>query len=326
MKFIEGMIHQDLFNYPNAVKETVICDLCGLDVPKTLSHRSKDGFNVFTSICRNCALVYINPRMTKEEYNRYYQSFYRLDRAAKKGQNDHSLEKNFQEARVFGAAFARRFKNYVQPGLVLDVGSSTGGVLQGIRDEVSGVTLLGVEPSVAESEYAREKGIETENCLFEDFLAKEKGVHPKNIFCIQSLNHLLSPRKFIEWSHKTLDNGGFLFLAVKNFRQQVRRAGSFSSDIQIDHPYMFTPETLRVLVESVGFEIVQFETDEHKTKKERAAQRATGLSTQHIRLVGRKISPNRAFPLGSSLRYWKIRISLSLFFIKLHHYFISWFR
>ncbi len=320
------MIHGDFFNYSDTLKEKVICDLCGFDVPKVLSCRSKDGVSVLTSICRNCALIYINPRMTKEEYSRYYQSFYRLDRATKKNQDDPSLEKNFKEARVFGAAFACRFKNYIQPGLVLDVGSSTGGVLQGIRDEVSGVTLLGVEPSVAESEYAKRKGIETENCLFEDFLGKEKGIHPKNIFCIQSLNHLLSPRKFVEWSHETLDNGGFLFLAVKNFRQQVRRAGSLSSAVQIDHPYMFTPETLRVLVESVGFEIIQLETDEHKTKKERMAQRAAGLSTQHIRLVARKISSGRILPLGSRLRYWKIRISLYLVFIKLHHYCISRFR
>lgn len=275
------------FDYVKSQFEHVSCNLCGRDDFFVLAEKTKNELMARTCVCNNCGLIYLSPRMTKESYGDYYRYFYRQDRSEIKHKEESGEEENFQSARRFGEALARRFSAFIQSGPTVDVGSSTGGVLAGMRDVVPSMQVFGIEPSLAESEYAREKGIETHTGLFEDFSTKDIG-SISQIVCVQSLNHLLDPRRFFEWSYEHLKDGGHLILSVKDFRYQCRRSGRVEAGVQIDHPYMFTPETLKLFVESVGFRVVSFEYDEKKTHRERMRQRNEGLSHHHIRLVGRR--------------------------------------
>jgi SAM-dependent methyltransferase len=226
--------------------------------------------------------------MAKEGYNEYYKYFYRHDREQAKGKEQNKdVETNFEAARRFGFALANRLKRFIRPGLTIDIGSSTGGVLYGLKEVVPELSLIGVDPSIEESQFANQKGVKTYNCLFEDLPEKEIGL-AENILCAQSLNHLLDPRSFFRRCFDHLQNGGHLILSVKNFRHQARRAGSIEAGIQIDHPFMFTPETLQLFIESVGFKVVYLDADEEKSAVELQMQRKEGLSRHHIRLVAEK--------------------------------------
>ena len=307
------------FSYAETKKEAVRCALCGSDDTVVLSQKARDGAAVATRMCRACALIYISPRMTKGEYDTYYKYFYREDRGQEKHREEHPLTKNFDEARKFGRALAQMAESFLQPGLLLDIGSSTGGVLAGFKEVRNDLTILGVEPSTAESAFAQEHAVPTVNALFEDFVKQPLSEKPATIICVQSLNHLLEPGAFIEWAWGTLQADGCLILAVKNFRQQVRRAGRIGAAVQIDHPYMFTPETLRALVESRGFEIVYFDVDEHKKSQYIAENKRRGLSTQHVRLVARKQEKNGHTKAASRARYVSHRIQFFSVYIRLYH-------
>jgi SAM-dependent methyltransferase len=290
--------------------EEVPCNLCGKDDYFLLAEN--------TCLCRNCGLIYINPRMTKEEYDEYYKTRYREDRGERKRRREADEEKNFEAARKFGRALVGRVRNFIKPGLTIDVGSSTGGVLYGLREEVMGLEVLGIEPSAAESEFANKNGIKTIRALFEDF--HEKIQPASNILCVQSLNHLLNPRGFFEWARENLKENGHLILAVKNFRQQVRRAGRVESAIQIDHPYMFVPETLKLFVESCGFRVAYEEIDEGKSKAELALKKAEGLPRQHILLVAKRDADFKRKAISNPDYYRKLRFQLWKPYLRIYNF------
>lgn len=308
------------FDYITEKQEEVLCALCGTDDFYVLSEVSKNKLPVRTCLCKRCGLIYLNPRMTTEGYDNYYKYFYRQDRSMIKGRDEAEEEKSFQSARKFGRALAQRLKSFIQPGLTVDVGSSTGGVLFGIREILPSADAFGIEPSVSEAEFANKKGVKTEQTLFENFRGDDLAA--STVLCVKSLNHLLKPRAFFEWARRTLKKDGYLILAVKNFRQQVYRAGALEHAIQIDHPYMFVPETLRRFVESAGFDVVYEDVDEKKSKAELVRKKEEGLPRQHILLVARpsmnkKIS--RDFDGNIAL---SIRRQLHPLSVKLHNIFL----
>ncbi len=314
-----------MFTYDAAKKEKIPCNLCGRRDEVVLSRRTKTGLSATTVMCRNCALIYISPRMTKEGYDEYYKYHYRIHRDAIKGSdNETKLDLNFEAARKFGKAIANKYDSYIGRGFTVDVGSSTGGILYGLREVIPSLSLFGIEPSVAESDYARAKGVPTETALFEDFRRDLRG-KAKNVLCVQSLNHLLDPMGFLHWSHEVLDDDGHLFLAVKNFRHQVRRAGFIEAGIQIDHVYMFIPETLSRMVEAAGFKIVALDVDEKKSAAEISEQKKEGFNIHHIRLVARKIpmtegnNGTKADVSYNALVYWKNRLAISRLALKLYY-------
>ena len=277
-----------IFNYGETKKEEIVCAICRERNETILSNRTSNGLHVRTVMCRNCGLIYINPRMIRDEYDTYYKYHYRADRKAIKGKEQGGiLESNWQSAVRFGQALGEELFPFIRPGLVIDVGSSTGGVLAGISQVVKGTQGLGIEPSLEESSFARTKGVETITGLFEDVQRsiKEK---PRTVLCVQSLNHLLDPSGFVSWAYDVLQPEGHIVLAVKNFLHQVRRAGRLSAGVQIDHPYMFTPDSLRRLLEVNSFEVVYLDSDEGKTRAERDRRKADGWSVHHIRIVGKK--------------------------------------
>lgn len=310
-----------MFDYQKVKLESVPCGLCGGNNFFILARRAANGVSARTCMCGNCGLIYINPRMTKQGYDDYYKYFYRRDRAASKGEigKPDDIQANFNGAKRFGNALGRRLTEYIGgEGLALDVGSSTGGVLCGLKEIFPKLELLGVEPSIAESEFANQRGIKTHNCLFEDFLKINNPFGFSVILCVRSLNHLLAPKLFFEWCHNNLENGGCLILEVKNFRHQVRRAGSIEAGVQIDHPYMFTPEVLREFVESAGFQVIYSDNDEYKSKSEALRQKEEGLSVHHIRLAAKKI-PDFVRPALRKWRVGKSRLQLSRPYLKFYY-------
>jgi transcription elongation factor Elf1 len=56
--------------------ESVSCNLCGSDNSVELFSNDSHGFGLHTVMCKNCGLVYLNPRPTSSEYARLYSGIY----------------------------------------------------------------------------------------------------------------------------------------------------------------------------------------------------------------------------------------------------------
>ena len=270
-----------------AAFETILCNLCGGTDFRVLAEEDGIGLPVRTVMCRACGLIAINPRLTKQWYGEYYRY---VNAAREHYKHGHENEKQklgsgFAAAMKHGRAFAERLRPYILGGVTIDVGSAEGGLLAGMRDLV-GIEPIGIEPTESRVLFANQKGIRSYACLIEDV---ERVVphlpRAANIVCTKSLNHLLDPAFFFSWAHRMLVPDGRLFLEVKNFRQQCRMSGRVRFGIQIDHPFMFTPETLAAFVRRAGFTIMHLEVDETKNRSERDLQRRSGLPVGHIRLA-----------------------------------------
>lgn len=280
-------VKSSFFPYDIAEYEKIPCDLCLSSDFKVLNTKDRNGLTVRTCICKNCGLIFINPRMTKEWHAKYYEYEYRaqMARFKKKSLTKPNYDSMFNNATKHGIGLSSLVKPCIASGLTIEVGSGVGGVLNGFKNNLN-VEVLGIEPSSDEAEYATKYGIKTYTCLIEDF--KEDIPKASNIICSQSLNHFLSPRYFFKWAYANLRDEGNLVLEVQNFRHVFKHFGSMRRAIQIDHTFMLVPETLERFVYAAGFDILLVDIDENKNPDEIIMQKKTGLPSFHIRLVGKK--------------------------------------
>ena len=275
------------FPFETAEHEAVACNLCGSDQAKTLRNRDRNGLNVTTSICRRCGLIYINPRMIPRWYTEYYNQEYRAQMARFKGKPvvGHDYDSMFRNSTKHGVALAGLFRQYWEPGLTVEVGSSVGGVLNGIRQTFD-LDVIGIEPASSECDEANARGVKTFNASIESFNGNL--VPAANIICTQSLNHFLDPHYFFSWAYERLRPNGRLVLEVMNFRHVFRHFRWMPRAIQIDHTYMFVPEVLTAFAELAGFEILAIDSAEHKTIAEIKAIKKSGLPGFHVGIVAKK--------------------------------------
>ena len=254
------------FLYNEALYEDISCTLCGGKKSRIIATRDRNGLPVSTVMCETCGLIFINPRMIRKWYDTYYQGEYRRQGAFYKGLfvpeevvQYYEPKALFNKAHIHGQKILKEIVPYVVAGgFIVEIGSSSGGILEAFR-QVLGGTVLGIEPSFDEARYAETEGIPTFQVLFENLTEKIAPID--TAICIRTLNHLLDPRVFVEWSHRELKLNGRIVLEVMNFYAVAKRLGCLSKAIQIDHVYMFTPQTLRALVENIGFTISYMNTD-----------------------------------------------------------------
>ncbi|MER3416625.1 MAG: hypothetical protein C4297_10485 [Gemmataceae bacterium] len=277
------------FPYARAEYEEVPCALCGASDAEAIAQRDRNGLPVQTVICRICGLLYICPRMSALWYARYYAEEYRRQMAAYHGTDlvadPEQLYRGQYRRSSWLAAYLQR--HGVRPRRILEIGSSAGGLLAGLRDAL-GADVLGIEPGPEEAGYANEHGVPTVCGLFEQ-LAEEAIGHFDLVVCSQSFNHLLHPRRVAQKVRAALSSQGYFFLECQDFFQVLRYKGALCHAIQIDHPYMFVPATLRGMMEVSGLEIVEktWECDAQLSDRERQTRARLGVPTLHVRFLAR---------------------------------------
>lgn len=306
------------FDYAAAEYEEVPCNLCGRSDYRLLALLDQHGLPARTCLCVYCGFMYLNPRMTKAWYARYYARAYRIERA-KSGRGAPGPEAVFEKGRRFGRALARLIQPHILPGLTIEVGSSSGGVLAGFLSVCPAIEPLGIEPSPDEAAYARDHGIPTRSVLLEEFA--EALAPAANVISVRSLNHFLDPRRFFAWAHGALAPGGKLILAVLDFRHSAKKRGSVRRAAQIDHVSMFTAETLRAFVSAAGFDIEFLDVNESKPIPVLLSLRGSGFTSQHLRLVAKRAG-RAPFADLSALAGLGPMVAASM---RVHHLIAYWF-
>lgn len=301
------------FPYSVAPKHEIPCNLCGGTDTRVLSHKGTEGLPLTTVRCNCCGLIYISPRMPNVWYDRYYNEEYRQKTLAGGKSLEDVVSALFAKAKKHGHALGLLLQEKVPTvgKSWLEVGSSTGGVLSGFRDAL-GVSVLGIEPSAIESEYARTHGVPTITALAEDVGADDPRVPALDgVICAQALNHLLDPKSFFVWAHERLSGNGLLVLEVMNFAHQLERGGRYENAVQIDHVYMFTPEVLRKYVEAAGFDIVFFEADLDIRRKPLKVKDGAVLPGMHIRVFAKRAARQ---PFAAALTCTPPSLATKLYF------------
>jgi len=137
--------------------------------------------------------------------------------------------------------------------LAVDVGAGSGVLLpwlltQGFKK------VIGIEPSRAAIDAAPE---EVRSMLREGMFSSSmlEGEAPSLICSFMTLEHLADPGQFAATAHGLLEPGGAIAVIVHNWRAPLNRLLGLRSPIMdVEHLQLFSPQALRKLLESHGFE------------------------------------------------------------------------
>jgi SAM-dependent methyltransferase len=236
--------------------ESTRCNLCDADDYARLldaagrSGSSEETFQIVR--CKNCGLVYLNPRPEEEAILGFYPEDYH--------RRSFSLEE-LDAQRLFGLPWRDAIQRKYAPllrlkssGRVLDVGCGDGFLLKYLQEE--GWDVMGTEPG--NSACAREiLGLDVFQGPLDaaDFSAGSFDV----ITLSHVLEHLHDPVATLQRVRHLLRDGGLVHIEVPNFDCLEARLfdAAWIGIAAPLHLYHFTPNTLRATAEKVKLDIVE---------------------------------------------------------------------
>ena len=218
------------------------CPTCG-STEETLE-LEKDHMRIVR--CTACDLVFVNPTFDEAHYKRVYASQAYQDIVRDLGINSHDYRVNrFGVERVGIMAEHLRVPAGRAPRY-LDVGCSTGFVVEAARDK--GWEAIGIDLNPSAIEFGRSRGLDLRAVALEDAGFAPNSFDAVSLFDV--LEHLLDPRRTLRACADLLAPGGILFLYVPNFDSASRLLMGANAHFiwPTHHLNYYTPATIRDLM------------------------------------------------------------------------------
>ncbi|MBZ9677686.1 class I SAM-dependent methyltransferase [Mesorhizobium sp. ES1-1] len=136
--------------------------------------------------------------------------------------------------------------------LAVDVGCGKGDFLKRLCS-TSGATGIGFDRSYEDNRSAKVAGVEFINDWFGDAYPQVK---PDFVSCRHVLEHIANPIAFLEGlrSHPGIGSNSVFYIEVPNALYTLRDMGIW--DLIYEHVSYFTPNSLRVAMQTAGFEVL----------------------------------------------------------------------
>ncbi len=194
--------------------------------------------------CGQCRLLYASPAPTGEDLKTAY--------------NDASFDSAAESADA-SRTYIRQLYSVLPklPDLVgaLDIGTGDGAFLERLL-EAGFSEVLGVEPSLAPIRAAR-PGVRD---LIRHGVFSTGDYQPASfrlITCFQTVEHLSDPSSVFAEAYHLLKSPGAFFIVAHNYRSfSAKILGLKSPIFDIEHLQLFSPESMRFLMEQTGFKNV----------------------------------------------------------------------
>jgi 2-polyprenyl-3-methyl-5-hydroxy-6-metoxy-1,4-benzoquinol methylase len=242
----------------------VSCDICGGDDHEPFAagpdYEYQTTLDIFQFVrCRRCAHVYLNPRPAESELGRiypptYYSYVQRQNRVAASGRIARMRE------RYHAAQLRKAFGDLIGPGArlrVLDVGCGDGRFLDMMRVAFGeAVETYGLDFDEGAVAVAAASGHRTKVATIEG--ADYPDAHFDVIYISHVIEHLASPRAFLETSHRLLRDGGIVHVETPNVdcaEARIARRTYWGGYHFPRHWHLFAPQTIARLGRDCGFSV-----------------------------------------------------------------------
>ena len=246
--------------------ENIQCNICGSKKQFKIFEDLKRKNTLTIVMCEDCSLVYINPRISENDYKKLYKIDYQADRHGVFDYNQ-AIERLHKKGSYENKKTSlKNFLNYINKNShVLDIGAGWGTLLRAIKDRF-GCDVTGIETSEIASSVGRQHyGLNIHNQTLEDYLSSDD-VHVKFDFIILNhvLEHFMDPySRLLDIKKKLLSTRGFLYVAVPNIANPDESLDRF---FHIEHCYYFSPMTINQLFQKAGFKIVNMDIDKNEAR------------------------------------------------------------
>jgi 2-polyprenyl-3-methyl-5-hydroxy-6-metoxy-1,4-benzoquinol methylase len=180
---------------------------------------------------------------------------------------DDILEKLYAESKVTFSEYTdiirkdywkplEQFSGIMKKDTALEIGCSNGFFLEELQKQ-GFKEVHGCEPSTEAKNIAASS---VKNNIHTGFFTNE--VYKDNTFdlicCFQTLDHLSNPLDILKTCYNKLKPGGLIYIIVHNVDGlQAKIFGEKSPIIDVEHIYLFNPNTISLAVEKVGFKTVK---------------------------------------------------------------------
>lgn len=159
-----------------------------------------------------------------------------------------------EEMKVFRRAYFREFLSrfHLETGRILEIGAGKGEYMELFQE--LGADVYGLEHRAESVKAGREKGLK----LYRGFIEKESTVLPEapyDAFYIMSfLEHIPNPNGFLRGIRNGLKAGGVGIVEVPNGNFILEK--HLFSEFMLDHLMYFTEDSLRLILEKNGFQVL----------------------------------------------------------------------
>ena len=209
--------------------------------------------------CAACETVYVNPAFDEEHYRQVYGSSAYQEIVRDLGEASHDYR-----VRRFGAerveAMAGRLDAPTDaPPEYLDVGCSTGFVVEAARDR--GWQARGIDLNPSAIEFGRRRGLELQMVSLEDAGFAPASFDAISLFDV--LEHLCHPAATLRRCIELLRPGGLLYLYVPNYDSASRLLMGADAHFiwPTHHLTYYTPITLCDFLERHGLSVELVQTE-----------------------------------------------------------------
>jgi len=244
--------------------ETVKCDICNslnyklLFKTKDIQFENNGQFDIVK--CENCGLIYLNPRPTKKEIEKYYPKEYKPYQS-----KDEKSEKSRKTSNIFYKVMRflagkksitgiNEIFDKILEGKVLDLGCGSGELLKELKEK--GFECYGVEMDKNAVEICRKNNLKVIQGDIQEYIKK---INAKFDVIILShvLEHLYNPSFVIREISRILADDGVFIIAIPSADSLMFNLfkSKWHSIDSPRHLYLFSTKTLSSLLQKYNLAI-----------------------------------------------------------------------
>ena len=239
-----------------------LCNYCGNDNSELVNQ----GLDLYLNRpenhtlvrCKNCGLIYQNPKLQEDELLAHYPTA-NYELYSQPINNEKSPIRRADRQLSMIRRYRRIMKHTEQPGHILDIGCATGSFIAIMRDqgwEVSGVEL---NPEVAQ--YART----VLNLNVHPGTLEQAGFSDDSFDVVTMwdvFEHVLNPKATLKEIVRILKPGGTLVISVPNPSSLEARifGANWAGWDRPRHLHLFTPAVLKRYLKDAGFAKIEIDS------------------------------------------------------------------
>lgn len=230
--------------------EYVECE-CGSKNDYTLSYRDKYGLRSNNTLCLDCGLIRINPRMDGKSLGLFYEEYYRPIYAGYEYATDDFFNEQYKRSLERVYSFSKEFLKGDEK--ILEIGCGAGGILKAFQDK--GFDVEGCDLGSKYLEYGRNKGLSLHHGSSQSLVKLNK----KFDFIIISnvFEHMSNLKEELNTVRELLHENGKVFIDLPGILHIQSSHIRLLNVLQNAHNYNFSLNTLSKSVASQGFELLK---------------------------------------------------------------------